>query len=190
MYYLQNIEKMTRWYTAYDFCIATCFSYLMALYWSHDYSICACCFNLQVNLRLILVSGKTKEFLFYPNDSVADVTDFVYRNWPRGNIKPFFPRCNLFKRRCAKLWKMCHVTETLPFPPIKLTPCSLVKKKNQNKKNKHTDQPNIKPFIKHSIKTNNIAMGFQLTFCHFSIFIPKLARACCKFLICFWKFRK
>lgn len=118
MYYLQNIAKMTRWYTAYDFCIATCFSYLMALYWSHDYSMCACCFNLQVNLRLILVSGKTKEFLFYPNDSVADVTDFVYRNWPRGNIKPFFPRCNLFKRRCAKLWKMCHVTETPPFPPL------------------------------------------------------------------------
>lgn len=94
------------------------FLYLMALYWSHDYSMCACCFNLQVNLRLILVSGKTKEFLFYPNDSVADVTDFVYRNWPRGNIKPFFPRCNLFKRRCAKLWKMCHVTETPPFPPL------------------------------------------------------------------------
>lgn len=110
------------------------FLYLMALYWSHDYSMCACCFNLQVNLRLILVSGKTKEFLFYPNDSVADVTDFVYRNWPRGNIKPFFPRCNLFKRRCAKLWKMCHVTETPPFPPIKLTPCSLVKKKIKTKK--------------------------------------------------------
>lgn len=188
MYYLQNIEKMTRWYTAYDFCIATCFSYLMALYWSHDYSICACCFNLQVNLRLILVSGKTKEFLFYPNDSVADVTDFVYRNWPRGNIKPFFPRCNLFKRRCnygkCVMWLKHH-----PFPHLinPLLPCK--KKKSKQKKQTYRST-NIKPFIKHSIKTNNIAMGFQLTFCHFSIFIPKLARACCKFLICFWKFRK
>lgn len=61
--------------------------------------MCACCFNLQVNLRLILVSGKTKEFLFYPNDSVADVTDFVYRNWPRGNnfIGVFFPDVTYLK---------------------------------------------------------------------------------------------
>lgn len=51
--------------------------------------------------------------------------------------------------------------------PIKLTPCSLVKKKNQNKKKQTYRSTNIKPFIKHSIKTNNIAMGFQLTFCHF-----------------------
>ena len=41
----------------------------------------------QINLRLILVSGKTKEFLFTPNDSAADITDLVYNNWPTG--KPF-----------------------------------------------------------------------------------------------------
>ena len=38
----------------------------------------------QINLRLILVSGKTKEFLFSPNDSAADITDTVYSNWPSG----------------------------------------------------------------------------------------------------------
>lgn len=39
---------------------------------------------LQINLRLILVSGKTKEFLFSPNDSAADIAKHVYDNWPMG----------------------------------------------------------------------------------------------------------
>ncbi|KAI8508815.1 ubiquitin-like protein 3 isoform X1 [Branchiostoma floridae] len=36
----------------------------------------------QVNLRLILVSGKTHEFQFSPNDSAADIAKHVYENWP------------------------------------------------------------------------------------------------------------
>uniref|UniRef100_A0A2R8ZU71 Ubiquitin-like protein n=1 Tax=Pan paniscus TaxID=9597 RepID=A0A2R8ZU71_PANPA len=35
-----------------------------------------------INLRLILVSGKTKEFLFSPNDSASDIAKHVYDNWP------------------------------------------------------------------------------------------------------------
>ncbi|CAG5872994.1 unnamed protein product [Menidia menidia] len=35
-----------------------------------------------INLRLILVSGKTEEFLFSPNDSAADIAKHVYDNWP------------------------------------------------------------------------------------------------------------
>lgn len=38
----------------------------------------------QINLRLILVSGKTKEFLFSPNDSASDIAKHVYDNWPMG----------------------------------------------------------------------------------------------------------
>lgn len=41
-------------------------------------------FVFQINLRLILVSGKTKEFLFSPNDSAADIAKHVYDNWPMG----------------------------------------------------------------------------------------------------------
>ncbi|XP_022430283.1 ubiquitin-like protein 3 isoform X1 [Delphinapterus leucas] len=37
---------------------------------------------IQINLRLILVSGKTKEFLFSPNDSASDIAKHVYDNWP------------------------------------------------------------------------------------------------------------
>uniref|UniRef100_A0A8C0VU30 Ubiquitin-like protein 3 n=1 Tax=Cyanistes caeruleus TaxID=156563 RepID=A0A8C0VU30_CYACU len=38
--------------------------------------------STKINLRLILVSGKTKEFLFSPNDSAADIAKHVYDNWP------------------------------------------------------------------------------------------------------------
>lgn len=36
----------------------------------------------KVNLRLILVSGKTKEYLFSGNDSAADIAQHVFDNWP------------------------------------------------------------------------------------------------------------
>ncbi|XP_006862939.1 PREDICTED: ubiquitin-like protein 3-like, partial [Chrysochloris asiatica] len=34
-----------------------------------------------INLRLILVSGKTKEFLFFLNDSASNIAKHVYGNW-------------------------------------------------------------------------------------------------------------
>lgn len=42
------------------------------------------CLSLQINLRLILVSGKTKEFMFSPSDSAGDIAQTVYDNWPDG----------------------------------------------------------------------------------------------------------
>lgn len=36
----------------------------------------------KINLRLILVSGKTKEYLFSPNDSASDIAQYVFDNWP------------------------------------------------------------------------------------------------------------
>ncbi|XP_069749127.1 ubiquitin-like protein 3 [Narcine bancroftii] len=38
----------------------------------------------RVNLRLILVSGKTQEFVFSLNDSASDIAKHVYENWPVG----------------------------------------------------------------------------------------------------------
>uniref|UniRef100_A0A0A9XBQ3 Ubiquitin-like protein 3 n=1 Tax=Lygus hesperus TaxID=30085 RepID=A0A0A9XBQ3_LYGHE len=37
---------------------------------------------LRSTLRLILVSGKTEEFLFSPNDSAGEIAQFVFDNWP------------------------------------------------------------------------------------------------------------
>jgi len=36
----------------------------------------------KINLRLILVSGKTKEYLFSPSESAGDIANFVFENWP------------------------------------------------------------------------------------------------------------
>jgi len=36
----------------------------------------------KINLRLILVSGKTKEFLFSPNESAGDIATHVFDCWP------------------------------------------------------------------------------------------------------------
>lgn len=41
-------------------------------------------FSFQINLRLILVSGKTKEFLFSPSDSAGDIAQIVFESWPEG----------------------------------------------------------------------------------------------------------
>ncbi|CAB3241505.1 unnamed protein product [Arctia plantaginis] len=38
-----------------------------------------------INLRLILVSGKTKEFVFSPVDSAGDIAIHVYDNWPEAD---------------------------------------------------------------------------------------------------------
>jgi Ubiquitin-2 like Rad60 SUMO-like len=41
-------------------------------------------FNSQINLRLILVSGKTKEFLFSPSESAGEIAKIVFEQWPEG----------------------------------------------------------------------------------------------------------
>ena len=41
-------------------------------------------FVFQICLRLILVSGKTHEFLFSPSDTAYFITQHVYENWPEG----------------------------------------------------------------------------------------------------------
>lgn len=43
-----------------------------------------CFFLFQINLRLILVSGKTKDFFFSPSDSAGDIAQHVFENWPEG----------------------------------------------------------------------------------------------------------
>lgn len=48
--------------------------------------------DMQINLRLILVSGKTKEFLFNQTDSAGDIALTVFENWPDGKFQlPHLP---------------------------------------------------------------------------------------------------
>ena len=38
----------------------------------------------KINLRLIMVSGKTKDYLFKPSDSAGDIAQYIFDNWPEG----------------------------------------------------------------------------------------------------------
>ena len=48
---------------------------------------------LQINLRLMMVSGRNAEFLFSASDSAADITQHVFDNWPEGRSKKNFNIC-------------------------------------------------------------------------------------------------
>lgn len=69
--------------------LENCFAFLFSL----SIVVNLCCITIlfyllfslsQINLRLILVSGKTKEFLFSPSESAGDIAQFVFDNWPEG----------------------------------------------------------------------------------------------------------
>lgn len=51
----------------------------------------------EINLKLILVSGKTKEFHFVPSDSVAYITQYVYDNWPADWADEQRPTTNILR---------------------------------------------------------------------------------------------
>ena len=40
-----------------------------------------------INLRLILVSGKTKDFQFRPSESAGDIAQYVFDSWPSGEYR-------------------------------------------------------------------------------------------------------
>lgn len=62
--------------------------YLPQFWITHSLHLCFLLFfEFQINLRLILVSGKTKEFLFSPSDSAGDIAQYVFDNWPEGEFK-------------------------------------------------------------------------------------------------------
>ena len=37
---------------------------------------------VQVNLRLLLIDGKTQDFLFVPSTSATNIAQHVFANWP------------------------------------------------------------------------------------------------------------
>jgi len=51
----------------------------------------------KINLRLILVSGKTFEFLFSPSCSAAEITQHVYDNWPETWQDEQLPATNILR---------------------------------------------------------------------------------------------
>lgn len=77
---IKLLHLCASWFNIWELvlCSIWCFAHTALTYLFFFLSV------LQINLRLILVSGKTKEFLFSPNDSAADIAKHVYDNWPMG----------------------------------------------------------------------------------------------------------
>lgn len=51
----------------------------------------------KINVKLILVSGKTAEFLFTHSDSVSVITQHVYDNWPTDWKDEVHPSTNILR---------------------------------------------------------------------------------------------
>ena len=58
----------------------------------------------KINLRLIMVSGKTKDYLFKPSDSAGDIAQFIFDNWPEGKFTKdqVWEKLKVYKQR--KIW--------------------------------------------------------------------------------------
>ncbi|PAA90298.1 hypothetical protein BOX15_Mlig031921g1, partial [Macrostomum lignano] len=51
----------------------------------------------RVNLRLLLVTGETHNFLFNPDDCAEEITEFVYNNWPEDWSEVPRPASNILR---------------------------------------------------------------------------------------------
>lgn len=107
----------------------------------------------KVNLRLILVSGKTREFLFVHADSAADITEYVYNNWPSEWGTEKLPETNILRLIYQGRFLHGNVTlGALHLPLGKTTVMHLVARENlpepnnqgQQKKDK-TGDPHCSP---------------------------------------------
>lgn len=85
----------------------------------------------KINLRLILVSGKTKEFLFSQSSSAADITDYVYNNWPPEWAEEKLPDTNILRLIYQGRFLHGNVTlGALQLPTGKTTVMHLVAREN------------------------------------------------------------
>ncbi|KAH3835346.1 hypothetical protein DPMN_108697 [Dreissena polymorpha] len=85
----------------------------------------------KVNLRLILVSGRTKEFLFSHASSAADITEHVYTTWPADWSDEKLPETNILRLIYQGRFLHGNVTlGALQLPLGKTTVMHLVAREN------------------------------------------------------------
>lgn len=85
----------------------------------------------KINLKLILVSGKTHEFLFSPSDSAAEITDHVYSHWPEEWTDEQLPPTNILRLIYQGRFLHGNVTlAALQLPTGKTTVMHLVSREN------------------------------------------------------------
>lgn len=85
----------------------------------------------KINLRLILVSGKTKEFLFSPSDSAGDIAQTVFDNWPDDWEREIVSKAEILRLIYQGRFLHCNVTlGALGLPLGKTTVMHLVPRDN------------------------------------------------------------
>uniref|UniRef100_A0A182PAI6 UBL3-like ubiquitin domain-containing protein n=1 Tax=Anopheles epiroticus TaxID=199890 RepID=A0A182PAI6_9DIPT len=84
-----------------------------------------------INLRLILVSGKTKEFLFSQTDSAGDIALTVFENWPDDWEAEAVAKAEILRLIYQGRFLHCNVTlGALGLPLGKTTVMHLVPRDN------------------------------------------------------------
>uniref|UniRef100_A0A1I7ZTT9 Ubiquitin-like domain-containing protein n=1 Tax=Steinernema glaseri TaxID=37863 RepID=A0A1I7ZTT9_9BILA len=84
-----------------------------------------------IHLKLILVSGRTQEFLFEPSTSAHNVTQYVFDNWPADWEEERVEAANLLKLIYHGRFLHGSVTlSALGLPPGKVSVMHLVTREN------------------------------------------------------------
>uniref|UniRef100_A0AAY5KG72 Ubiquitin-like protein 3 n=1 Tax=Esox lucius TaxID=8010 RepID=A0AAY5KG72_ESOLU len=91
-----------------------------------------------VSLRLILVSGKTQDFVFSPNDSATDIAKHVFDNWPLGWEEEQVSSPNILRLIFQGRFLHGNVTlGALKLPPGRTTVMHLVARETLPEPNSH-----------------------------------------------------
>ncbi|XP_029517883.1 ubiquitin-like protein 3 [Oncorhynchus nerka] len=91
-----------------------------------------------VNLRLILVSGKTQDFIFSPNDSAMDIAKHVFDNWPLGWEEEQVSSASILRLIFQGRFLHGNVTlGALKLPPGRTTVMHLVARETLPEPNSH-----------------------------------------------------
>ncbi|XP_077299409.1 ubiquitin like 3 [Arctopsyche grandis] len=100
----------------------------------------------KINLRLILVSGKTKEFIFSPVDSAGDIAVHVYENWSEADWEAeAVSRAEIL--RLIYQGRFLHSSVTLGalgLPPGRTAVMHLVPRENLPEPNSHDQRQKSK----------------------------------------------
>ncbi|XP_058444051.1 ubiquitin-like protein 3 [Malaya genurostris] len=98
-----------------------------------------------INLRLILVSGKTKEFLFSPSDSAGDIALTVFDNWPDDWESEAVAKAEILRLIYQGRFLHCNVTlGALGLPLGKTTVMHLVPRDNLPEPNSQDQRQDVK----------------------------------------------
>ncbi|XP_023237174.1 ubiquitin-like protein 3 [Centruroides sculpturatus] len=85
----------------------------------------------KINMKLILASGKSREFLFAPSDSAADIAQYVFENWPYEWADEAVPKAEILRLIYQGRFLHGNVTlGALQLPLGKTTVMHLVPREN------------------------------------------------------------